>query len=124
MFERLSTWWKRRNTPLSEMLSVEFDDLEVRIRGSELLEKEWNQSFKWADVRRICFKDGGMMSSDIIYVSLLNPERVVLVLTEARGGSEFFGVLTERGLFPEEIWRRAIGDTSGGVHCWPQAEKG
>jgi hypothetical protein len=123
MFDRLKIWWKRRNTPLSEMMFVEFDQTEVRVRASELLEKEWNQSFNWTDVKRICFKDGGMMSSDIIYVSLLNPERVVYVLTEASGGSAFFGALADRGLFPEEVWKRAIGETSGGMHCWPPAEQ-
>ena len=124
MFERLKLWWQRRYTPLSEMMSVEFDETDVRVRASDSLEKEWNQTFKWADVKRICFKDGGMSSSDIIYVSLLRPERVAYVLTEARGGSEFFGALTERGLFPEEVWKRAIGETSGGMHCWPPTEQG
>ena len=69
----------------------------------------------------MCFKDGGMLSSDIIYVSLKDPDKVMAVLTEASGGAAFLGALCERGLFPEAVWRKAMGDTSGGMHCWPPA---
>ena len=62
-----------------------------------------------------------MLSSDIIYVSLKDPDKVMAVLTEASGGAAFLGALCERGLFPEAVWRKAMGDTSGGMHCWPPA---
>jgi hypothetical protein len=60
-----------------------------------------------------------MSSSDMIYISQLEPDRVIAIPTEARGGSEFFGELCSRELFPEHVWRKALGDTSGGMHCWP-----
>mgnify|MGYP003704657353 CR=1 FL=1 len=105
--------------PLSELLAVEFDDQEVRVRVIEKLEPAWNQSFKWSEVERVCFKDEGMSGSDILFISLKGRPQPVAVLTEAKGGSEFFGQLTERGLFPEEVWRKAIAATDGGMHCWP-----
>lgn len=106
------------------MLSVEFDDAEIRIRVIEGLGPEWNQTVRWSDIKRVCWKDGAMSSSDLIYLSQIEPNKVVVVPTEARGGHEFFGALCERNLFPERIWRRALGDTSGGMHCWPPADKG
>jgi hypothetical protein len=57
----------------------------------------------------------------IIYVSLKDPDKVMAVLTEAKGGAAFLGSLCDRGLFPEAVWRKALGDTSGGMHCWPPA---
>jgi hypothetical protein len=55
---------------MGEKLSVEFDDLQIRVRVLADLEPSWNQTFDWSNIRRVCFKDGGMLSSDIIYVSL------------------------------------------------------
>ena len=106
---------------MSEKLSVEFDDLQIRVRVLADLEPSWNQTFDWLNIRRVCFKDGGMLSSDIIYVSLKDPDKVMAVLTEARGGAAFLSALCDRGLFPEAVWRKAMGDTSGGMHCWPPA---
>ena len=62
----------------------------------ESVEPEWNQTVAWSNIKRVCWKDGGMMSSDIIYVTQIEPDCVVVVPTEARGGSEFFGQLCER----------------------------
>jgi len=110
----------KRRAPLQELLVVEFDEQEIRVRVLAELEDEWNQTFAWSNIRRVCFKDGGMVSSDIVYVSLRQPDKVCTVPTEARGGNEFFGALCEKGYFPEAVWRRAVGDTGGGLHCWPE----
>jgi hypothetical protein len=122
IFAKFWNWLKSRRKPLKELLVVDFDDYEVRVRVVSQLEPGWNQSFEWTNIRRICFKDGGLIGSDIIYISLKHPDTVKAVLTEAKGGHEFFGALIARGLFPEHIWRKATGDTSGGMHCWPPAE--
>ena len=123
MLHRFKSWLtSRKPKPLSELLAVEFDDAGGRVLGVEELDPEWNQEFTWDRVRRVCFKDGGMLSSDIVYLSLVHPEQVVAVPTEARGGAEFFGQICERGLLPEAIWRKAVGDTSGGLHCWLEGE--
>ena len=122
MLETLKAWFASRpRVRLADVLAVDFDDAEVRVRVVSDLEPEWNQTFRWGDITRVCFKDGGMLSSDLVYVSLGDRPKPAVVPTEARGGHEFFGAVCERGYFPEHIWRRALGDTSGGLHCWPPA---
>ncbi|WP_395007240.1 hypothetical protein [Undibacterium sp.] len=122
---RIKAWWKSRQPKrLEELLEVEFDALEVRIRVlSAEMDPGWNQTFFWDNIARVCFKDEGLWTSDSVFISLHNQESVVHVLIEAKGGSEFFGELCNRGLFPENIWRKAMGDTSGGTHCWPPFDK-
>ena len=125
ILRRLSAWWtSRRPKPLNELLAVEYDETEVRVRVLERLQPDWNQSFRWSDVVRVCFKDAGLYSSDVILVEVAGRECPVTVLTEARGGDEFFGALTDRGLFPEDVWRKAIRETGGAMHCWPPQNAG
>lgn len=119
MLASLKKLFKRR-APLNELLAVEFDEREVRVKVLAELEAEWNQTFTWDNIRRVCFKDGGMTSTDVVYVSLREPDRVCTIPTEAKGGHELFGALCEKGYFPEAVWRRAVGDTSGGLHCGPE----
>jgi hypothetical protein len=76
--------------PLDELLAVEFDDVEVRVRVLTDLEPEWNQTFRWTNIIRVCFADGGMLSSDAVFVSLNDRQKPAGVPTEARGGPEFF----------------------------------
>ena len=120
----LKKWVKsRRRRPVQDLLAVEFDDKQIRVCVLADLELGWNQTFLWSDITRVCFKDGGPWSSDIVYVSLSDREKVAEVPIEARDGHKFFGELCSRGFFPENVWRKAMGDTSGGLHCWPPFEK-
>jgi hypothetical protein len=105
--------------PLSELLAVEFDEQEVRVVVVEKLDANWKQTFAWRNITRVCFKDAGLYRSDFFIITLSDCEKPAVILTEAKGGPAFAGALAERGYFPEQIWRRAVGDTSGGVHCWP-----
>jgi hypothetical protein len=119
MLSFLKSWFKGRKL-LEDKLEVKFDDGAVRVTVLAELGATWNQSFEWANIRRVCFKDGGLYGSDIVYVSLKVPDKVCAIPIEARGGSAFFRALCEKGYFPEKVWRRALGDTSGGLHCWPK----
>ena len=122
-FSSLSAWWKsRQRQPLSELLEIEYDNVEIRVRVLKHLEPAWNQAFRWADITRVCFKDEGLWTSDSVLIVLSDREKPAVVPTEAKGGSEFFGALCDRGLFPREVWKKAIGDTNGGIHCWPPHE--
>ena len=119
IFSSIKKWLElRRPRKLDELLAIEFDDEEVRIRVLERLEPGWNQSFRWGDVKRVCFKDEGLYSSDIVIIAVYGRENNIVIPTEARGGSDFFGAICDRGLLPENVWRKAMGDTSGGTHCW------
>jgi hypothetical protein len=117
MFAVFYKWLHRLRTP--RLISVSYDATDVRVVAEHPADPRWNQSFCWSNIRRVCFKDGGMFASDIIYISLKHPDSVMVIPTQAKGGPEFFGALCDRGLFPEVIWRKAVGDSSGGMHCWP-----
>ena len=118
---RIRSWWDAgRPRPLSELLSVEFDALEIRVRVLARLEENWNQSCEWAKIERVCFRDAGLYSSDELFIEVQGRERPLVVLTEARGGAAFFGALSDRGYFPEAVWRKAMGATGGGTYCWPE----
>jgi hypothetical protein len=117
--QNLQKWWKHRRLRARDVLAVEFDDVGFRVRVLKDLGPEWNQEVRWDNVKRVCWKDGGLMSSDMVFVSRVEPDTVAYIPTEAGGGSEFFGVLCERGLLPEHVWREALGNTSGGLFCCP-----
>ena len=104
---------------LSDQLSVEFDDAQVRMRTPDGSDERWNQAFAWSDIVRVCFRDEGLDHSDLLFIELRGEPEPIIVPTEASGGSALFGALTARGIFPEEVWRKAIGETGGMVHCWP-----
>jgi len=87
---------------------------------SNVFPRIWNRPFRWDEIVKVCFKDGGIYSSDILFIELRDREKPAIVPTEARGGSEFFGELCGRGLFPLEVMRSAIRETSSGMHCWPK----
>lgn len=108
---------------VGERVSVEFDDTEVRIRVVDDSQHGWNQQFRWADVTRVCFLDGGINDSDYLFISVRERSQRVGVPTEAHGGPELLSALSERGLFPEKVWRKALGETGGGMHCWPPHEE-
>jgi hypothetical protein len=119
--ERLRAWWlARRPLPLDRKLAVAFDAETVQVRVLERLGCDWEQFFRWEEVVKVCFKDEGAYSSDILFIYLRDKERPVVVLTEARGGVEFFGALCERGLFPPHVMRAAMSATDGGMYCWPE----
>jgi len=109
--------------PLAERVTVEFDAAMVRVRVIDDPRSDWNQSFRWEDVTRVCFMDGGVEDSDFLLISLRGKPSPVGVPTEASGGPALLAALSERGRFPEEVWRKALGETDGGVHCWPPHEE-
>ena len=118
--QRLRAWWDaRKPLPLNKQLAVEFDNESVRVRVLERMEKDWEQCFRWEDIVRVCFKDGGIYGSDILFIDLRNTSKPAIVLTESLGGNEFFGALCGKGFFPDHVMRAAIGETGGGMHCWP-----
>jgi hypothetical protein len=121
---RIKAWRKNRGTKsLDRWFLVSFDDLTVNIRAEPPGKARWTQSFPWSSVTRVCFKDEGPWASDGIYVfTSLRPESFVIP-TEASGGSEFFGALVGRGLFPEELMSKAVTATDGGIYCWPPMER-
>lgn len=118
---RIRAGWNARKTlSLDKCLAVEFDAEGIRVLVLQRVSMNWEQAFRWDEIAKVCFKDGGIYRSDILFIELRDQEKPAVVPTEARGGSEFFGELCGRGLFPLEVMRSAIRETGGGMHCWPQ----
>jgi hypothetical protein len=123
VLHKLRNWWaSRRPRAVSELLTIQCDDDGARIRVLGRFALTWNQEFLWKDVTRVCFKDGGDFSSDMMFVETGGRKKPVAVLMEARGATQFFGQLVQRGLFPREIALEAINCSDGGFHCWPPAK--
>ncbi len=124
MFEQLKTWWKN-NRPKSlyeDIVTVEWDQDGFRLRALDPTKSEWNHDVRWDDIERVCFTAEGIAASDIIIVRLRSQTQSVIVPTEARHGTEFFEKLIENGLFPEPLWRKALGSTNSATICWPPYE--
>jgi len=82
LFRKIKLWWDaHRPRPLSELLAVECDDASVRVRVIDRLDPAFNQEFQWADVVRICFKDGGVSQSDVVFIELRGREKPAIILT-------------------------------------------
>lgn len=108
----------RRNPPLSEWFSVEFDSDRVCVFAAPPGADAWSQEFRWSDIERICFQAEDFTASDGIYVfTRLRPESFAIPI-EARGGNEFWAEVLARGLFDEELALRAAGAVDG-IFCWP-----
>jgi len=120
LISQIKAWWQSRQPrPPAEWYFVEFDEQRVVLRASPPGQKAWEQSFLWASVIRVCFKDEGPYASDVIYVFTSERTESFVVPTEAKGGGDFFGAIASRGLFPPAIMAKAISSTDGGLYCWP-----
>lgn len=123
VLETLRAWWSaRKPKPLADRLLVVCNEDGVTVRVLADMDDSWNQSCRWVEIRRVCFKDEGIYQSDLILLEVENQPRPVIVLTEARGAEGFFRQLGDRGLFPREIRAKAMVETSGATHCWPENE--
>lgn len=88
---------------MDQKLSIEFDDNRVRVVVLEQLEAAWNQEFRWSDIDRVCFKDGGLYSSDVILIELKGRQTPTVILTEARGGADFLERFPTEGIFRKKF---------------------
>jgi hypothetical protein len=105
--------------PLSERLFVDFDDAGVRMRAPGSDDERWNGAFAWSEIVRVCFRDEGLDQSDLLLIELRGKPEPIVLPTEATGGSALFGELATRGFFPDDVWRKAIGETGRRTYCWP-----
>jgi hypothetical protein len=109
--------------PLSEQLSIAFDDERVQLQTPDGNDERWNRRFAWPDIVRVCFRDAGAGHSDLLFIELRDAPDALVIPLEASGGAAFLGALTARGLFPEAVWRRALAETGGRTWCWPPHEE-
>lgn len=113
----------KRLPELSEWFFIEFDQSTVFVRAHPPHQDAWQYQFSWANVCRVCFKDGGLSQSDGLYVWITGQEESFVLPTEASGDSAFFLELNQRGLFPDDLMKQAAGATDGGWYCHPGLEE-
>lgn len=125
VLDRIRSWLlhNRKVSPLAQWFFVTFDETSIMTKANPPGKESWEQSFKWGSIIRVCFKDEGIFASDSLYIFTTERSEAFVIPTEASGGEKLFGILAERGFFPEEIWRKAITSTDGGVYCWPPIDE-
>ena len=79
-----------------------------------------NDSIRWDDIVRICFKTGDFLSSDEILIFVKSREESYLIPTEADGGSSLWGEIIQRKLFDAELAIKAATAGEDEIFCWPQ----
>jgi hypothetical protein len=63
---------------------VEWDDKSVWVRVLDQLPSFWNQDFLWRDITRVCFKDEGVSSSDILFLEVRDRGTVAAFWVESQ----------------------------------------
>ena len=122
MFSALRNWLQARHAPRPEnAVAVECDDQGFRLL-TQVEQAQQVQAIQWSEVRRVCFRDMGMMHSDLLLIEVVGSSAPVIVPIEARGGDALWNTLLARGLFPDDLATKAIRSTDGGVYCWPPAD--
>ena len=105
---------------MREWYLIRFDENNVYLNVTPPGEEAWADSFSWNSVERVCFKDEGPYASDLYHVFVNNKKKSYVIPVEASGGDEFVKRLLDQKLFDEKLFIKAMGETDGGVYCWPE----
>ena len=120
---RLRDWFRKRQTPsdsagVTSWFRVTWDAEQVHLDVEPPGHSEWEASFPWSSVSRVCFKAEGLEASDGIYVfTTLRPESFAIP-TEASGGAALWNEIVKRGLFSAAL-AVAAASAVDGIFCWP-----
>ena len=108
---------------ISDCLTVDWDDVSVRIRVLDELSPNWNREFKWTDITAgLLPRRRGFRFQTCCFLIFPKDTRPAVFLTETDQGPEFFSELVRRNLFPRQIYNKAISSSDGGTYCWPPIE--
>ena len=102
--------------------TVTFDAASVCTKVTPPGREAWSDSFRWADVMRVCFGLEDLFTSDGIYVFTKTRPQSYVIPAEASGGAEFVNELLRRKLFDPELLIKASSSTAG-LFCWPGPDK-
>ena len=121
MFSKIANWFKSRkeSRKLENWFSVHWDEEYIYRAVSPPGEEAWNDSFKWADIERICFEATDYMYSDDIYIFTTERPESYVIPIEAKGGSALWDLILSKKLFDAELAIKAATSTEG-TYCWPE----
>jgi hypothetical protein len=107
---------------LSDWYHVSFDEASIRRRAEPPEQEPWEDSLRWADIVRVCFKTNDLFRSDEIYLFTNQRPESYLVPTEAEGATELLEEIVRRKLFDAEMLI-AAAQTNDELFCWPPVNK-
>ena len=106
---------------LSEWFVVTYDDEQIHLQVDPPGRSAWEQSIRWQDITRVCFKAEGLYLSDGIYLFTDRRPESYVIPVEANGGAELWQEILRRGLFDPELAVKAMSAEEG-LFCWPDIE--
>lgn len=122
MFKKIKNWFKARqeSRKLENWFFVTWDDEYIYRNVSPPGKDAWNDKFKWADIKCICFEATDYMYSDDLYFFTTNRPESYVIPADARGGSELWEQVIARNLFDAQLAIRAATSAEG-MFCWPSS---
>lgn len=116
--------YRRRRPVLSldKWFLVRFDDERVTLSARPPDGPPWEQSFKWSEVTRVCYKAEGALASDGVYVFTTQRPESFVIPVEAAGGAECWAEIVRRGLFPSSLAIKVASSSEEQLKCWPAIE--
>jgi hypothetical protein len=79
----------------------------------------WKDHLYWKDIIRVCYKTGDFLETDEIYIFTNQRKESYVIPVEARGGTELWGEILARKLFPAELSIKLSSDPTSNIYCWP-----
>jgi hypothetical protein len=110
---------KKVNLELADWYEVTWDDEYIYRNVIPPNKEAWNDKFRWKDIIRICFEATDYLYPDDIYFFTSERPESYLIPAEAKGASELWEKVIEKGLFDPELAVKAATAVSG-MFCWPK----
>ena len=107
------------NKKLENWFEVSWDDRFIYRQVSPPGKESWRDKFRWEDLIRVCFEATDYLYSDNIYFFTTERSESYVVPTDAKGASELWGVVIEKGFFDAEL-AIEMATADSGIFCWPQ----
>jgi membrane protease YdiL (CAAX protease family) len=110
------------NTQISAWFKIAFDEEWIRLHVSPPDRPSWSQTFRWADIERVCFEAEAFLVSDGLYIFTRQHPESYHIPIDGSGGRAFWNEIIRRGLFDAEM-ALEVATAAEGVRCWPPVEQ-
>ncbi|MCB8923464.1 MAG: hypothetical protein H6662_17905 [Ardenticatenaceae bacterium] len=118
---KVANWFKfmEGSKKLESWFEVSWDDEFVYRSVSPPGKEPWSDKFRWEELIRVCFEASDYLYSDDIYFFTSKRPESYVVPIDAKGASELWGVVIEKGYFNAELAIEAAL-AERGIFCWPK----